>query len=357
MRIQIIVSQASSSWIIGKIAQRLGEELRRKGHDAALGPDASDDADVNHWMSYAEVSRRAGRVSTFFITHIDDPYKTSQLARILGDRADLGLCMSSDMMRALIDWGLPAERLWWVLPAHDAPRDPRRIRIAITTRLYADGRKREDFLLRLASEADLSPFHFGISGEGWEKVIPSLRRAGAEVEYLTGSADYQADHAAILEMMKGCDYYLYLGMDEGSLGTVDALALGIDPIVTPQGFHLDLGEAIEHWVEKYEEFRDLMFELAVSRGKRLDSVRNWSWENYAEEHVLIWKSLIDGNNDMRKVVGGRDNRSDTKAGRGFHGLSRRTWANHYSRYFSPSRALDGLVQLPWIQWLRQRLGR
>src|SRR5205809_215009 len=230
MKIRIVLSVQNASWIIGKIANQLAENVRRAGADVSIADDADDGADINHWMSYAFVERRAGGASTMFITHIDDPYKSAQVGSLLETRVDLGLCMSSDTMQALISRGIPAERLWYVLPAHDPPPSPRPIRLSITTRLYDDGRKRESFLVRLASERDLSPFHFEIAGSGWADVVARLRAAGASVHWNEGSDDYRADYDAMLEAMRTCDYYLYLGMDEGSLGTLDALALGLKTI-------------------------------------------------------------------------------------------------------------------------------
>src|ERR1044071_1516318 len=90
MRVRLIVSAENAGWVIGKMAARLAGALNRAGAEATLG-EPDDGADVNHWMSYAVVSRRAGRAATMFITHIDDPYKTAQLRHALTNFADLGL--------------------------------------------------------------------------------------------------------------------------------------------------------------------------------------------------------------------------------------------------------------------------
>ncbi|MEO6323142.1 MAG: hypothetical protein ABIT01_09315, partial [Thermoanaerobaculia bacterium] len=294
LRVRLIISAENTSWIIGKMGERLVQELTRAGVAATMGSDPDDSADINHWMSYGMVSRRAGRKSTVCITHIDDPYKTAHLASILGVSVDLGLCMSRDMRRALVQWGIPADRLWYVLPAHDVPAAPTRIRIAIATRLYPDGRKREALLLRLAGELDLAPFHFEIGGGGWDAVVPRLREAGATVAWDPGTADYQADYRALITAMSTCEYYLYLGMDEGSLGTLDALALGLKTIATPQGFHLDAPAGLTEPVETYEQLLEVFSRLAAQRQERLASVRDWTWEQNALDHLLVWNALLEG---------------------------------------------------------------
>jgi hypothetical protein len=354
MKIRIVLSVQNAAWIIGKIAERLGDELRRAGAEVTVGDKPDDSADINHWMSYAFVERRAGRASTVFVTHIDDPYKKAQLNDLLGSRADLGLCMSRDTMQSLVAQGIPAARVWYVSPAHDAPPEPARIRIAITTRLYDDGRKREAFLLELARERDLSPFHFEIAGAGWEDVVPLLREAGASVHWEAGGSDYQADYQAILEGMRSCRYYLYLGMDEGSLGTLDALALGLETIVTPQGFHLDIRGGITEPVEKYEEFRDVMDRLAQARQARIDSVRNWTWPQFAADHLLVWQALLDGKqSQLAKVLEGQGRYGEI-APTAPRVVARKP---HYARLLSPRRMLGAIGRMRFLQPLRRALKR
>lgn len=350
MKVRLVISAESASWIIGKMCERLAAELVRAGIPATVGDQPDDDADINHWMSYAVVSRRAGRASSVFITHVDDPYKTAHIASVLSDRADVGLCMSRDMMRALAGRGVPAERLWYVLPAFDPPDEPRRIRIAITTRLYPDGRKREALLLKLAAERDLSPFHFEIAGVGWDAVVPRLQDAGASVNWTAGGDDYQSDYRAIVAAMRTCDYYLYLGMDEGSLGTLDALALGLKTIVTPQGFHLDIPGGITQPVEDYDELRAAFEQLAQERNARIAAVEGWTWAQYARDHVLVWEALLRG--ERASSVEGRG-RYRLTGELSAPGLTRRRWSGYYSGLFSPGRLIDALARAKWLQPLRR----
>jgi hypothetical protein len=353
MKIRIVLSPQNASWIIGKIAQRLAEELERVGETVTVSAEPDDDADINHWMSYAFVERRAGRASTVFITHVDDPYKAVQVGELLRTRADVGLCMSRDTMQMLVAKGIPQERLWYVLPAHDTPPEPARIRIAITTRLYDDGRKREALLVRLARERDLSPFHFEVAGNGWDEVVEVLRRAGASANWLKESSDYQADYQAILSAMRTCEYYLYLGMDEGSLGTLDALALGLKTIVTPQGFHLDIPGGITAPVDTYESFRDVMDRLARERDERIDSVRAWTWPQFASDHLLVWNELLKGRSAEL---------AEALTGAGRYGLGKGetpavSRGAYYARLLSPRRIVGAIARMRALQPLRRALKR
>lgn len=359
MKVRLIISAENASWIIGKIGERLIEELERSGVQATMGDAPDDSADINHWMSYWIVTGRHGRASTVFITHIDDSYKTAHIAAILQDRVDVGLCMSRDMMHALTAWGIPEDRLWYVLPAFDAPPEPSRIRIAITTRLYEDGRKREGLLIQLAKERDLSPFHFEIAGAGWDAVVPVLIQSGASVNWLPGSADYQSDYPSILNSMRGCEYYLYLGMDEGSLGILDALSLGLKTIATPQGFHLDIPGGLTEPVESYSELVEVFDRLSNERSKRMASVRGWTWKQYAADHLLVWEALLLGKRSG--LAAALDGRGRYLAADSRHavpiGLTRRTWSGFYRHSFSPSRMRDALARTRLTERLRRLLRR
>lgn len=364
MRVRVILSPQNARGIIGKMAKKLTSEVARAGADATLAAEPDADADINHWMSYAFVGNRAGRASTVAITHIDDPYKALQVKNMLETRVDLGVCMSRDMMRALISWGVPVDRLLYILPALDRQPDPARIRIATATMIYADGRKRENLLVRLAAEFDLSPFHFEIAGVGWDAVIPKLREAGASVNWNVPvnwnapDAVYDSEHRAILDAMRSCEYYLYLGMDEGSMGTLDALALGLKTIITPQGFHLDLQGGITEPVETYEQFAEAMQRLAGERARRLASVANWTWEEYARDHLLVWNALLEG---KRAEAGELLYREARYVSLGVippaSGLSRRTWSGFYARLLSPRRMFGAVARMPWLYSMRLALFR
>jgi hypothetical protein len=356
MRVQVVLNRENASWILGKFGERLVEELVKSGAEASLNEEPSNDADINHWMSYANVTRKAGRASTMFITHIDDPYKTVHLSKLLGSRFDLGICMSRDMMQALIGWGVPAEALWYVLPALDPPPEAARIRIAIATRLYRDGRKREGLLRRLASEVDLAAFHFEIAGSGWEDVVPELRRAGASVNWAPGTPDYKADYDDLLRAMRSCEYYLYLGMDEGSMGTLDALALGLKPIVTPQGFHLEIPGGITEQVQTYDDLRSTFSRLAGARNGRIAALQTWTWPEYAKDHLRIWNALLEGG---RRSVASRLEGTGRYGARvpSVEGLARRTWSGYYRHALSPSRFLDALARTRLMQPARRMLRR
>ena len=125
-----------------------------------------------------------------FITHLDDIYKLHQVKNELKHHVDMGICMSSDTVRQLKSFGVPSEALCFIPPAHDGLVAQKKIVIGITTRLYSDGRKREDLLARLARDLRLDAFEFRIFGKGWEKIISLLKKVWSKSHLYSGDRQF-----------------------------------------------------------------------------------------------------------------------------------------------------------------------
>jgi hypothetical protein len=286
----------NKGWIIEKFALRLQENLPRWGVQAKIAPRPSRDADINHYMIYHHCRDDRTTRGTVLITHVDDYEKLLMVKRSL-QVVDVGICLSRMTVEDLVRQGIPRRQLCHITPAHDGLMVPRRISVGITTNLYEDGRKRERLLLELAGRVSLELFHFEIIGRDWEKVIPHLEAAGATVRYYPGSDDFLSDYQVNLERLPTCEYYLYMGLDEGSLGTLDALAAGVATIVTPQGFHLDLEGGLTHSFWDAGQLCDVFGRIARERRRRIDSVKHLTWSEYARQHAVVWKALLDGKQD------------------------------------------------------------
>ncbi len=285
-------------WILEKMAMRLAEHLPNWDVQAEITPLPLPTVDVNHWMLYYDVEGGLYRKNTLAITHVDRPAKLHVLKQRL-KKADLGICMSRMTLEQLVLSGIPRQQLCFITPAHDGTVQPKRIVIGITSQIRADGAKREGVLTQMAQTIRLDAFHFEIIGPNWDAIIPYFQRAGATVEWNPGA--YQKDNAEhlrlILERFKRFDYYLYMGWDEGSMGLFDALAAGIPTIVTPQGFHLDINDGITYPFISAAELCSILQQLAAERNRRIDSVSGLTWNEYARQHAVTWRALVNGQAD------------------------------------------------------------
>ena len=286
-------------WIFEKFAVRLAENLANWNVQADIAGQPSPDVDINHYIYFNDFNSREGEMcsrSTLWVTHVDRPAKIWYLSNCL-KKADMAICMSRMTLEELARRGIKREKLCFISPAHDGQMKPRRIIIGITSRVRPDGAKNEKLLIKLARTMSLDAFHFEIIGRGWDKIIPYLEEAGATVQYFPGTENGVEDYKINLERVPTFDYYLYLGFDEGSMGLLDALAAGIPTIVTPQGFHLDINGGMTYPFTNLEELCAIFTKLPQQRQRLADCVAGLTWEEYARQHALVWRSILSGRQD------------------------------------------------------------
>lgn len=287
MKVRIVCYEDVNAWILGKFARKLNEELNKLGVDSDIGKIVDSGADINHHIIYLDYNGPKSSIDTLMVTHVDTLDKTHLLKKQLM-QAEMGICMSSDTMNRLPIYGLNREKLCYINPAHDGIIKPRPEVVGIMSKVHADGRKFEDLLVKLCNEISPNDFAFIIMGYGWEKIISIIKTRGFMVEY------YDVfDYKKYVELMPSLDYYLYFSNDEGSMGFIDALSAGVKTIVTPQGYHLDAEGGITYPVSGLEDLIITLNKIAEERRKLIDSVKNWTWENYAKKHIQIWEYLLD----------------------------------------------------------------
>lgn len=285
--IQIVCYEDTKSWILGKFAEELHKSLEKEGISSQIISQPNKYALISHHIpSLGWHAEDHALVRTLMITHVDTQEKLNLLKRQLA-LADMGICMSRDTRDKLVTSGIPAERLCFIHPAHDGSVETRKIRLAITSRLYPDARKRENMLLEVMEHLPASIFSFTIMGSGWEDQANALRSLGCDVTYypLFDKNTYNSLFAQI-------DYYLYLGMDEGSMGFLDAMAAGVPSIVTAQGYHLEAASETNYFFKTSQELIKILSDLAAQKSLMRDSVAQWTWANYTKSHLLLWNYLL-----------------------------------------------------------------
>lgn len=305
MDINLVLDSDNSGWILGKIARRLRDNLIELGHVATLTTAARKGSDVNHFMNYNMVTRTGGICSTM-ITHLDDYYKLSHVRRLLKSEVlDYAICMSPHMATTLARIGCDPTRLRWVLPAVDELPPIRHIRIGLSGRVHEDGRKNEKWLIDVARTADLRPFVFSLFGRGWHPLANALRAAGAQTSIVEETEDFDSDYAKIIESLQFVDYWMYLGLDEGAMGVLDASLAGVPLIATPQGFHLNLPNGIRYPVGSAEDLQGVLHDIGRPLVELQDLGEAWSWRRYALDHLAVWEAkdrhepvmVVDDNSD------------------------------------------------------------
>jgi hypothetical protein len=289
MRVRIVSYEDVNAWILGKFARKLHEELSKLGVRAEIGNTPDMSADINHHIIYLDYdSTKASANDTLMITHIDNQSKLKLIKDQL-EHARLGICMSAEMMNALVDYGVDPKKVTYVKPAHDGIIKKKKTVIGITCKVHADGRKREQFIVKLSEKIAPDDFRFIIMGEGWQEIVNHLTQKNIETEYFS-----MFNYDIYTQMIPRLDYYLYMGQDEGSMGFIDALAAGVGTIVTPQGYHLDAPNGIIYAFNTLSELEAIFKKIAADRKLLTDAVSDWTWEYYAKKHLDLWNYLLTG---------------------------------------------------------------
>lgn len=285
MKVRIVC--ADESWILEKFARKMKENLIKLNIEVEVDKTPDKTADINHYIIYSDYdANNYSDIDTLMVTHIDRDKKLKILSNNM-EKARLGICMSEETVINMANLGIDRNKLCYVNPAHDEVMVPRKKIIGITCRVQSDGRKREAFISKLAKIISPQLFSFKIMGDGWDKQVEDLRNNGFTVEYTN---DFVYDK--YLELIPSLDYYLYTGQDEGQMGFVDALAAGVETIVTPQGYHLDADCGISYPFNTFNELVDIFKNLEAKRQAMLDSVSSWTWYYYTLKHVELWKYCI-----------------------------------------------------------------
>lgn len=271
-------------WILSKMANKLYEELGKLGIDVTICNHVVKEADVNHHVQFGE--NMVLENDTVMISHVDCEYSFGAAKQQL-EVARLGICMSQDTMNKLISWGIPRTKLCYINPGQDGIIKPKKYVIGITHRCYKDLRKRQWVLAEIFRELNPQYFKLRIMGDGWTRIVVELREMGYEVDYYD-----TFDYDLYSQLIPSLDYYMFFGMDEGSMGYMDALAAGVKTIVTPQGFHLDVGSQITHPCITMDEFVAALKSIQSERAKIVESVKPYTWKNYAIKHMEVWEYLM-----------------------------------------------------------------
>ena len=288
LRIRIICTDGS--WIIGKFARKLQEELLKLGQEVDIADEEEPKADVNHYVFYGDLARicnNHGTVRTSMVTHIDCSLK-KDLLKLQTQNGVLCICMSNETVNKLSSWGIEREKLCYVNPAQDGEIKPRKIILGITNRCYYgfDLRKRDDLILEVCRHLEARFFKLKIMGAGWGEIVSQLEQLGFEVEYYA-----EFNREIYKTLMTSLDYWIYYGFDEGAMGYLDALAAGVKTICTPQGYHLDTGCGLTYPCSKIDDFARALKQIQEEKRKIVDAVKDWTWENYAKKHLEIWNYL------------------------------------------------------------------
>lgn len=284
--LRIICYEDVDSWILGKFAKNLHNELTILGKKSDLAKVGDSRSNIGHHIIYYNARKKWSPIETFMITHLDTDWKIELVRRQL-KIYDMGICMSEETRSRLVSLGMIERRLCYINPAHDGIVKPRPLVIGIASKTHADGRKNEDAIVEVFRGLPKEGFTLAIMGMGWDEQVARLRESGCSVTYYN-AFDYDT---YISSFIPSLDYFIYFSHDEGSMAFLDAIAADVKTIVTPQGYHLDIPGGIDHAIATPADLSPILMQIHNKRMERASRVSSWNWKEYTQRHLLVWEYL------------------------------------------------------------------
>jgi hypothetical protein len=293
--VQIILDPVHQGWILEKIAKKIVDYWPETNQPNIFNLPKTRFA-LTHWMHYMNVPPKYLKYSkgihTVQVTHVDTQLKLNHLEKLVKLGA-IPIFMSQQHSEQVSELSNDKFESYVILPGSDVALFSNRIRILISSNFYPDGRKNENFLINLAKEVRLDGFHFTIIGKSWGRVARFLIEAGAQVKLFSPQDLDYPSYEAQLGILKGVDCYLYLGFDEGSLGSLDAYLSGTPMIISKQGFHLEFKSRPDLVLfENFAEFKEAFTRISPRNQISPSELSKWSWYSFSSSYEQLWNQLI-----------------------------------------------------------------
>lgn len=290
-RIFINVYEFPKNWIMRKIADDIQEVATSLGYKCRCGKfEDYDGEEICYHLSHAEgLPIPKAKHNSVFYTHLNTKLKEAYIVSIK-DKFDSFICMSEEDAQFLIELGFdPAKVYGKTLPIRNTYIRP--VSIGILSACYPDGRKNEQWLLDYCAENEKAKLiNFVFIGRGWGNVVHSLEQMGCSYEWHNVSSDMPYEYQFQQNKLAALDYYIYMGMDGGAMGTYDAYAQDVPLCVTYDGFHKAI-PFIDFTFDNKETFLCEIDKIVTRHSQRIEFFNTNNRTNYTEWLLSVW----DGN--------------------------------------------------------------
>lgn len=288
----VFIDITSQNWILEILGDDIYKGLEKLGYKCNKGQyDDYDGEDISFHMWWIEaVPHPQAKINAVFVTHTDDAYKEFKLQQ-MKDEFDLFFCMSPEDSQFLIELGFEKSKVFGLnLPVRNTYIRP--ISIGIFSRCYPDNRKKEEWLLNFCSShpnAKLVDFVF--IGAGWSDFVNKLSSLGCSFQWHNVSRTMPYEYMYQQLKMTNLDYYIYMGMDGGAMGSYDAYAMGATLCISDDGYHKSIPD-LDYPFATEEEFAKQLGEIVDRQKRKLDFFSKNNVDSYVFKVAYI---LENGN--------------------------------------------------------------
>lgn len=292
MKEKIFINFSGAEWILQILGDDIFNGLQKMGFECRKGDyqDYENEEICFHMWWRRALPFDDAKVNAVFVTHVDDSIKESDLIA-MKDKFDLFICMSQEDAFFLQELGFDKQKVFGIsLPTRNTYIRP--ITIAIFSNCYAKMKtKNEQWLLDYCSTHTNSRLvNFCFIGHGWSEVCQELSKFGCSFEWHCVDRSLPFEYMFQQTKLADKDYYIYMGMDGGAMGTYDAYAMGLNLCVADDGYHKSIPDS-EYTFLSQKEFDDSMNNIIQKQVRKLEFFKQHSVENYVNTVAFI---LLNG---------------------------------------------------------------
>ncbi len=286
----VFIHEAGANWILKILGDDIYKGLSRLGYSCHKGPYEDyqgEDISFHMWWRFAQPYKEA-KVNAVFITHTDDAVKEGDLIR-MKDQFDIFVTMSPEDAQFLIELGFDKNKVFGLnLPVRNTYIRP--MTMGIFSACYPDHRKNDHWLQEYCSTHELARLvNFVFIGSGWGDFVNQLEKDGCSFQWINISRRMPHEYFYQQLLLSQVDYYVYMGMDGGAMGTYDAYAMGVKLCVADDGYHKSIPDLDNKFSTK-EEFFDEMDSIISQQARRLQFFEDNSVDKYVEKLSYVFEN-------------------------------------------------------------------
>jgi len=291
-RIFIAEYNYDGSWIIGKMASDMAACLEKLGYSCRFGQlEDYDGEEIVYHLNYhrAEPVPSAKHNSVYYTHSVNVLYELD-LERLKG-KFDSYVCMSPEDAEFLIELGFNPSKVYGrTLPIRNPYVKPLTVGIFSACYDYYNV-KNEDWVVEYCTLNPNARFiDWVFVGAGWGKITPKLEALDCSFEWHNISRRMPYEYRFQQEKLSSLNYYIYMGMDGGAMGSYDAYAMDVPLCVTYDGFHKSIPDLDFTFDDKQTFFRQLD-EILGKHLRRLDFFESNNPAAYAAWILSVWQGI------------------------------------------------------------------
>jgi hypothetical protein len=203
------------------------------------------------------------------------------------DSFDYFITMSKEDECFLVELGFDSKKVFGLtLPTRNSYVRP--LSIGIFSSCYPDYRKNEGWLLDFCkNNPDSSLVNFVFIGTGWGPFVSQLQELNCSFEWHNVSRELPFEYMFQQLKLGALDFYLYMGMDGGAMGTYDAYAMSVPLCVSDDGYHKAIPDT-DYKFNNQNQFNEQLGQIIAKQKNRVLFFAQNNVNKYVSDLFNIW---------------------------------------------------------------------